>query len=125
MFSEGATAVDFVSGLLDQWQYAGNAEAFQLVLKMAAWVHDRVEATISTGGMLLWQKVLLTEWGGMNDVLFNILATSFTFPVRVASRRLSPHNHWLRGVITLPSFRLHTPIFICRKSRGSPGHTSY
>jgi hypothetical protein len=50
MFSEGATAVDFVSGLLDQWQYAGNAEAFQLVLKMAAWVHDRVEATINMGG---------------------------------------------------------------------------
>jgi hypothetical protein len=74
MFSEGATAVDFVSGLLDQWQYAGNAEAFQLVLKMAAWVHDRVEATINMGGMLLWQQVLLpvSEWGGMNDVLFDM-----------------------------------------------------
>jgi hypothetical protein len=37
-------------------------------------VHDRVEALLAdpAGGMDLWQKVLLTEWGGMNDVLFNL-----------------------------------------------------
>jgi hypothetical protein len=36
---------------------------------MAAWVHRVVERTVAAGGMGLWQRVLLTEWGGMNDVL--------------------------------------------------------
>ena len=61
-----------MAGLLDQYHFAGNAQAFEMVQKMARWVHDRVEATLAAGGMELWQKVLLTEWGGMNDVLFNL-----------------------------------------------------
>ena len=63
-----------MAGLLDQWDFARNAQAFSMVLKMADWVHDRVEAVIAdpAGGMALWQKVLLTEWGGMNDVLYNL-----------------------------------------------------
>ena len=53
---------------------AGNTQAYEMVQKMAQWVHDRVEAVLEdpNGGMVLWQKVLLTEWGGMNDVLFNL-----------------------------------------------------
>ena len=41
---------------------------------MATWVHDGVEAVLSdpNGGITLWQRVLGTEWGGMNDVLFNL-----------------------------------------------------
>ena len=62
-----------MAGLLDQWQYARNEQAFTMVRKMAAWVRGRVERTIQTGGMALWQKVLLTEWGGMNDVLYVLL----------------------------------------------------
>ena len=61
-----------MAGLLDQYDYAGNAQAYELVVKMATWVHDRVEGVISTGGEELWQKVLGCEWGGMNDVLFNL-----------------------------------------------------
>jgi len=65
-----------MAGLLDQWEFAGNAQAFELVGKMATWVHDRVEAVIAdpAGGMPLWQKVLLCEWGGMNDVLYHLYA---------------------------------------------------
>jgi hypothetical protein len=63
-----------MAGLLDQYHFAGNAQAYEMVQKMAQWVHDRVEALLAdpAGGMELWQKVLMTEWGGMNDVLFNL-----------------------------------------------------
>ena len=43
---------------------------------MAAWVGRVVDRTIATGGQALWQRVLLTEWGGMNDVLFHLYAHS-------------------------------------------------
>jgi DUF1680 family protein len=66
-----------MAGLLDQYEHAGNAEALDLVLRMAAWVHGRVEAVLaSPGGEALWQRVLLCEWGGMNDVLYHLY--SFT-----------------------------------------------
>jgi hypothetical protein len=61
-----------MAGLLDQYDFAGNEQAYTLVNKMAAWVHTVVERTITSGGMALWQKVLLCEWGGMNDVLYNL-----------------------------------------------------
>ena len=63
-----------MAGLLDQYDFAGNEQAFDLVRRMAQWVHDRVEACVAVGGMDLWQRVLLTEWGGMNDVLYNLYA---------------------------------------------------
>ena len=58
-----------MAGLLDQYHFAGNAKAFELVQKMATWVHDRVEAVLAgEGGMALWQKVLLTEWVSRHDI---------------------------------------------------------
>jgi DUF1680 family protein len=62
-----------MAGLLDQYLFAGNSQAFAMVTKMAVWVHNRVESVIAgPGGMGLWQQVLGVEWGGMNDVLFNL-----------------------------------------------------
>ena len=61
-----------MAGLLDQWEFAGDAKAFEMVKKMAAWVRGRVEATLASGGEELWQRVLQVEWGGMNDVLFHL-----------------------------------------------------
>ena len=61
-----------MAGLLDQYVFAHSKAAFDLVLRMALWVHDRVEATIAAGGVALWQQVLLTEWGGMNDVMLEL-----------------------------------------------------
>ena len=36
-----------MAGLLDQYVFAGSAKAFQMVLRMAAWVRRHVEATIA------------------------------------------------------------------------------
>lgn len=65
-----------MAGLLDQYIFAGSGLAYSMVRRMAAWVHSRVEATIAAGGQKLWQKVLLTEWGGMNDVLYELYSIS-------------------------------------------------
>ena len=46
-----------MAGLLDQWEFAGDAKAFEMVKKMAAWVRGRVEATLASGGEELWQRV--------------------------------------------------------------------
>ena len=59
-------------GLLDQYTLASNEQAFGMVKRMAAWVGRRVNATLEAGGEDLWQRVLLTEWGGVNDVLFEL-----------------------------------------------------
>lgn len=65
-----------MAGLLDQHTHAGSALGLELVTRIAGWVDQRVAATLAAGGEALWQKVLLTEWGGMNDVLFNLHAIS-------------------------------------------------
>jgi len=65
-----------MAGLLDQYQLAGNEEAFTILTKLADWVVLRVEATLRRGGESLWQCVLNTEWGGMNEVLYNLYAVT-------------------------------------------------
>jgi DUF1680 family protein len=76
-----------MAGLLDQYDFAGNQQAFTLVNKMAAWVHKVVEACIASGGMDLWQNhVLSVEWGGMNDVLYNLYEHT-NDPVHLATAR--------------------------------------
>jgi DUF1680 family protein len=84
---------------------------------MASWVHDRVEATIGTGGMLLWQKVLLTEWGGMNDVLFNLyqhtgdqlhLTTARRFEAFIFTQPLAAGRDTL-GQLPFPHANFHLP----------------
>ena len=57
-----------MAGLLDQHVLAGNDQAYAVLLKVAAWVGRNVKSVISRGGMELWQTVLDTEWGGMNEV---------------------------------------------------------
>ncbi len=39
---------------------------------MGDWVCRRIARTLAVGGQVLWQRVLLTEWGGMNDALFRL-----------------------------------------------------
>ena len=65
-----------MAGLLDQYTFAGSDDAYNLVTRMAAWVGRVVDRTIAIGGQDLWQRVLLTEWGGMNDVLYNLYSHS-------------------------------------------------
>ena len=45
-----------------------------MATKLADWVTQSVEGAIKTGGIHKWQGVLNTEWGGMNEALFNLYA---------------------------------------------------
>ena len=67
--------MQIMAGLLDQSQLAQSELAHSMVLKMADWVVRNVNsAKVQDEG--LWQAVLDTEWGGMNEVLFNLYAAT-------------------------------------------------
>ena len=75
-----------MAGLLDQYTQAGNTQAFDMVIQIANWVNKVVRQTIKNGGQDLWQRVLCVEWGGMNDVMYNLYAMTDNteyFEVRV------------------------------------------
>ena len=109
-----------MAGLLDQYVFAGSAKAFQMVLRMAAWVRRHVEATIASGGEALWQTVLLTEWGGMNDVLLELyrhtqnadhLATARRFNGWVFTARLAAGQDDLAD-LPFPHANFHLPEIV-------------
>lgn len=57
-----------MAGLLDAWRIIGDTKARDVLLSLAGWVDTRT-AKLSSAQM---QKMLGTEFGGMNDVLANI-----------------------------------------------------
>lgn len=61
-----------MAGLLDMHQLAGNAQALDVLEKMARWVGHWVQP-LGDYGM---QRVLETEYGGMNEVLYNLSAVT-------------------------------------------------
>eukprot|EP01084_Bolivina_argentea_P301921 521022_1 len=61
-----------MAGLIDQYIHANSSAALDLVTKMANWVVGNVDATIKRIGINGWQNVLNTEWGGMNEALYNL-----------------------------------------------------
>jgi len=109
-----------MAGLLDQYQLAGNEQALDLVLRMAGWVHTVVERSIAKGGQQLWQHVLGTEWGGMNDVLFHLFAltgnqthydTARRFNAWVFTDRLADGVDDL-GILPFPHANFHLPEMV-------------
>jgi hypothetical protein len=63
-----------LAGLLDQHTHAANPAALGMATQLADWVTQSVEAQIKAAGILKWQGVLDTEWGGLNEALFNLYA---------------------------------------------------
>ena len=61
-----------LQGMIDSYTRAGNAQALTVAIGMAAWTKQAIEAVLARGGEGLWQRVLGTEWGGMNDGLYNL-----------------------------------------------------
>eukprot|EP00854_Cymbomonas_tetramitiformis_P028201 gene28201-34913_t len=86
------TVHKIMAGMLDQYTHAGNKQALKVVLGMARWVQHNVETTLSQGGEALWQRVLGTEWGGMNEVLFNLYDITGN-PTYIKTGRY--FNHWV------------------------------
>eukprot|EP01084_Bolivina_argentea_P301920 521017_1 len=61
-----------LAGLIDQYIHANSTAALKLVKRMGDWVVGNVNETISKKGISGWQGVLNTEWGGMNEALYNL-----------------------------------------------------
>jgi hypothetical protein len=61
-----------MAGLLDMNQYGDNQQALDVLLKLAAWV-DAWTASKPEDHM---QEILKTEYGGMNDILYNLAAVT-------------------------------------------------
>src|SRR5262245_44558 len=61
-----------MAGLLDMYELGGNAQALQMVTKMADWVKFRVDRLDEAQQ----QRALGTEFGGMNEVLANVYAAT-------------------------------------------------
>jgi DUF1680 family protein len=66
------TVHKIMAGLLDMRLHAGNQQALEVVSKMANWV-DEWSASKSETHM---QEILKTEYGGMNEVLYNVSAVA-------------------------------------------------
>ena len=82
-----------MAGLLDHATHAGSGVAWSMLLRMASWVHRHASAAYAKGGPAGWQRVLDTEWGGMNEVLFNLYAITQNAS-HLATARLFNHFAW-------------------------------
>jgi DUF1680 family protein len=61
-----------MAGMLDMYQHCGNKQALEVLEGMAGWA-DRLTEPL---GEQLMQEVLNTEFGGMNEVLYNLCAVT-------------------------------------------------
>jgi DUF1680 family protein len=57
-----------MAGLLDNWTLANNPQALEMVKGMAGWVRDYAAPVPDEQ----WQRMLNVEFGGMNDVLYQL-----------------------------------------------------
>jgi DUF1680 family protein len=63
-----------MAGLLDQYEQRGNTQALQVLEGLAAYLHKRISAVKLAKGEAWWQVILDTEFGGMNEVGYNLFA---------------------------------------------------
>ena len=57
-----------MAGLVDNWTLANNSQALDMVRGMASWVRDYATGVPDDQ----WQRMLNVEYGGMNDVLYQL-----------------------------------------------------
>ena len=62
-----------LAGMIDSYTRTGNTQALAVANGIAGWTKQAVEGVLARGGQMLWQRVLGTEWGGMNEGPFNTL----------------------------------------------------
>jgi uncharacterized protein len=92
-----------MAGLLDMYTYCGNKQALNALEKMAGWAKMRTDRLDDEA----MQRMLRTEFGGMNDVLANLyavtgnpdhLALARRFDHKVIFEPLANHRDELKGL---------------------------
>jgi len=76
-----------MAGLLDMYEHCQNAQALQILERMAAWTDWRT-GRLPEDQM---QRTLQTEFGGMNEVLANLSATTGNARYLVVAKRFDHH----------------------------------
>ena len=109
-----------MAGLLDMYTYCGDRQALKVLEGMAAWAKTRTDR-LSDQQMA---AVLNTEFGGSNEVFYNLYAVSgdpaiCNWPIVSTTRRSS--RRW-RGAAT--SSKVCTPTPTSPRSSGPPGGTN-
>jgi DUF1680 family protein len=61
-----------MAGLLDSYTLAGNTQALEMVKGMASWVRDYAQPVPDEQ----WQRMLGVEYGGMNDILYELASVT-------------------------------------------------
>lgn len=77
-----------LAGMIDMYQHTGNPQALHVAVRMADWA-DRWSAPIPSDE---WQKILLTEQGGMNESSFNLYAITGNTKYRDLAFRFEHHK---------------------------------
>ena len=93
----------------------GSVTPLQMATRMGDWVVGTVAGAIARNGPLKWQGVLNTEWGGMNEALFDLYDLTGNEAYRT-SGALFNHHQWT-GPLALGSmafwhfFGIFGPLF--------------
>lgn len=61
-----------MAGLLDHYNFLGNQIARQMVVDMAKYFQRYIQSIIDEEGEEHWTQMLEIEYGGMEEVLFNL-----------------------------------------------------
>ena len=61
-----------MAGLLDAYLFAGNMRALAMTTMEARFFTSYIDRIIATRGLGHWHAMLENEFGGMNEVLFNL-----------------------------------------------------
>ena len=77
-----------MAGLLDQHTLAGNAQALDMVRGMASWVRDYAQPVPDEQ----WQRMLNVEYGGMNDVLYQLASVTGDAQWATLAHRFDPEK---------------------------------
>ncbi|HEV8149949.1 MAG TPA: beta-L-arabinofuranosidase domain-containing protein [Gemmatimonadales bacterium] len=98
-----------MAGLLDMRQHAGNAQALELVSGMARWTSRWTQPL----GEYEMARVLEREYGGMNEVLYNLAAATGDNGLRGTARRFDHERIFAplaQGVDQLKGLHANTTI---------------
>eukprot|EP01043_Picozoa_sp_COSAG02_P047521 COSAG02_NODE_4564_length_5212_cov_1.952297_5_plen_383_part_00 len=63
-----------MAGLLDTYENTANDQALAILVKMANFLKKRVDTVIANKGWAWWEQCLEVEFGGMNEVAYNLYA---------------------------------------------------
>lgn len=63
-----------MAGLFDTYENTANDQALSILVKMADFLKKRIDAVIASKGWGWWELCLEVEFGGMNEVAYNLYA---------------------------------------------------